>query len=248
MIRTVFAFINHLFWTGLMGTIAILVSPLDTRGKMIATVTRLWAYFLLKGCGVPFRVRGLEKLDRGKYYIFAANHESAIDIPLVFAALPFQVVSMAKKELKKIPILGWAMTRARHVFVDRKNHRRAVESLAQAVESLKEYPRSVIVFPEGTRSTDGEIHRFKKGGLGLAVDLGIPVVPMAVCGTRDILSPHSPRLRPGTIELRIGSPIETSDWAESTKSKFAEYVREQVASLKATWLSEKRGNAEMAPA
>lgn len=248
MIRNIFALINHVFWTGVLGTVAVLVSPFDTRGKIISKVTRLWAFLLLKGSGVPYRVIGLDQLDRDEHYIFAANHESAFDIPLVFAALPFRLVSLAKKELKKIPFLGWAMVRARHIFVDRQNHRRALESLRKAAESLKKYPRSVLIFPEGTRSTDGEIHRFKKGGLSLAFDSGMLVVPVAVCGTSDILIRRSLRLGPGEIELRIGPPVDTGAWGGKSRSEFADYLRKQVVSLKTAWFSEKDRRADMAAA
>jgi len=223
-----------------MGIVTILVSPLDIHGRMIGKISRLWAFIFLKVSGIPYRVSGLEQLDPDKQYFFAANHESALDIPLVFANLPYQLVSIAKKELKKIPILGWAMMRAKHIFIDRHNYQSAKKSLNQAIESMRKHPRSVLVFPEGTRSTDGEIHRLKKGGLGLAVDLGIPIVPVAICGTADILARRSLKLKPGKVELKIGTPVDTTSLSGKNKAELADYLREQVVLLRESWMVNQR--------
>ncbi|MFQ6673956.1 MAG: lysophospholipid acyltransferase family protein, partial [Fidelibacterota bacterium] len=199
---------------------------------------------LLKASGVRYRVAGLEKLDPRGHYFFATNHESAFDIPLAFGGLPYHVVPIAKRELRKIPIMGWAMVRAKHIFIDRQNYKKAMESLREAGESLQRHPRSVLIFPEGTRSTNGEIHRFKKGGLGLAVDLGMPVVPMASCGTRDIVPKRSFVIHPGKIELKIGDPIDTKLWKEKGRTEFSNFVREQVILLRTSWAAGQKAETE----
>jgi len=239
MLRSIFTILNIVLWTGIIGSAVLLVSLIDIRGRIIGKITRLWAFLIIKASGVPYQVRGLEKLDPDQNYFFASNHESALDIPLIFASLPYQVVSIAKKELKKIPLLGWAMARAKHIFVDRKNSRRAVESLVRAHESLQKHPRSILIFPEGTRSPDGKIHQFKKGGLGLAIDLGMPIVPAAICGTAEVLVKRSLRIEKGSVELRLGEPIDTNSWSGKQKVELAEYVREQVIKMKESWETDK---------
>ena len=201
-------------------------------------IGRIWSKILLWVGGIHYQVKGLEHLDRQKQYVFAGNHESAFDIPLAFAALPFQLVPVAKKELRKIPFFGWGMIMARHIFIDRQNHKKAMESLAKARCSLKRNPRSLLLFPEGTRSVDGQVHQFKKGGLGLALDLGLPVVPMAVCGTARVAGKGSWRLTPAPVELRIGVPIETDGLKDMNKKDFAEQVRQAVIQLKTVWQKE----------
>ena len=239
LFRRVFFLTNAIFWTVFLGIIVIVSGPADFRGHFVGWITRVYSKILLASSGVKHRVVGLDRLDRNSHYIFASNHESAFDIPLIFGGLPFHIVSFAKKELKKIPIFGWAMVAARHIFINRYNRTKARESLEQAKASLDHNPRSVIIFPEGTRSEDGEIHQFKKGGLSIAIDLGMDVVPLAVCGTRDVLAKRSFALRPGEVELRVGAPISVVQWKEHPKSEFAETVRECVVAMKRDWASER---------
>jgi 1-acyl-sn-glycerol-3-phosphate acyltransferase len=202
-------------------------------------IGRIWSKILLWVGGIQYQVKGLEHLNRQRQYVFAGNHESAFDIPLAFAALPFQLVPVAKKELRKIPFFGWGMIMARHIFIDRQNHKKAMESLAKAKRSLQRNPRSLLLFPEGTRSVDGQVHQFKKGGLGLALDLGLPVVPMAVCGTAKVAGKGSWRLTPAPVELRVGLPIETKPLQGLDKKEFAERVRQEVIRLKNAWQKER---------
>ncbi|MAG21036.1 MAG: lysophospholipid acyltransferase family protein [Candidatus Marinimicrobia bacterium] len=238
MLQAVLFIVVYILVTTVLGTTAIVIGIVDLRGKMIAKLARLWAMILLVVSGIRYRVTGLEYLDRRENYIFASNHESSFDVPLVFGLLPYHIVSIAKIELKKVPILGWAMMGARHIFVDRHDSNRAVVSLKEASNSLARNPRSIILFPEGTRSPDGEIHQFKKGGLGLALDLGMAVVPVAQCGTRDVLAKKSLWLKEGEVEMRLGRPIDPSLWQGKSKKEFADHVRTEVVSLKNGWLAD----------
>ncbi|MFQ6616139.1 MAG: lysophospholipid acyltransferase family protein [Fidelibacterota bacterium] len=247
MIRTGFFIIVHVLATGLLGIVVLIISPFDFRGRLIGGVVRLWARILVAASGVVTRVRGLENLDPKRHYFFACNHESAFDIPLALGGLPYHAVPVAKKELKKIPVMGWAMSRAKHIFVDRRDYRKAMETLEEARESLRKYPRSVLIFPEGTRSRDGEIHPFKKGGLGLAIDLDMPVVPVAICGTARVLPPRSLMIRKGKVELRVGSPIDTEPWRDRNRSDFANTVRQEVLALRKAWLSERGETSREVP-
>lgn len=207
----------------------------EPRGWFIGWLARVYSRILLWASGVEYSVSGLEKLDRASHYIFASNHESAFDIPLILGGLPFHIVSLAKRELKKVPILGWAMIAARHVFIDRFNRKRAVESLQKVKLSLLNNPRSLMIFPEGTRSKDGQVHQFKKGGLAIALEIGMDVVPLAVCGTGAIVAKRSFRLNRGEVKLKVGEPIRPAEWEGRSKNEFADHVRRQVVMMKSSW-------------
>lgn len=181
--RSFWILFNIIFWTIVLGLLGIFVSLIERRGKFVGWVTRTWSKIILWSVAVTYSVKGLENLDPDEHYVFVANHESALDIPLAFALLPYHMVAITKKELKKIPIFGWVLAMSGFIFVDRSRHEKAMASLDAAAESLKNNPRSILLFPEGTRSTDGQIKTFKKGGLMLGAKAGLRVVPMACCGT-----------------------------------------------------------------
>ena len=144
--------LNVIFWTIIFGSLGVLGSLFERQGKFVGWIVRTWSKNILFFSGIKFISIGFEKIDTSSNYFFAANHESALDIPLVFAAVPLHMVSIAKIELKKIPFLGWAMQAGGHFFVDRKNHQRSMSLMNFAKKSMKDNPRSVIIFPEGTRS------------------------------------------------------------------------------------------------
>jgi len=230
--------INFVVWTLLFASLGIIGSLFEWRGKFLSWVARTWSKILLTIGGIKYSIIGLERLDLNSNYVFAANHESALDIPLVFAGLPFHVVAISKIELKWIPIFGWAMMAGGHFFVDRRNYTRALKSLEKAKLSMAKNPRSVIIYPEGTRSLDGKVKPFKKGGLVMAMQMGIPVVPIALCGTGNVLKKKGFTLNRQAIELRIGNPIETQNLDTDNRNQFVEDVRQEVIALKA-----KRENA-----
>ena len=248
MLRQLFFLLNVFFWTTVLGTVAIVIGIFEPKGRFIGWLARVYSRILLWASGVKYCVSGLEKLDRNSHYIFASNHESAFDIPLILGGLPFHIVSLAKRELKKIPILGWAMIVARHVFIDRFNKKRAVESLEKVKSSLLKNPRSLMIFPEGTRSKDGQVHQFKKGGLAIALEIGMDVVPLAVCGTGAIVAKKSFRLNRGEVELKVGEPIRPAEWEGSSKNEFANHVRRQVVMMKSSWEERKTVSPEVVAA
>ena len=215
--------------TGIIGSI------FEWRGKFMSWIAITWSKILLYIGGIDYKVFGLNNLDPNRSYLFAANHESALDIPLVFASLPYHIVAVAKIELKRIPIFGWSMMAGGHFFVDRKNSKRALKSLEHAKTSILNNPRSIIIYPEGSRSNDGYIKPFKKGGIVLAIDMNLPVVPVALCGTRKCLGDKKFTLNNNTIEMRIGKPIETNVLGYEDRNKFVENVRDEVVRLKSKW-------------
>jgi len=230
--RTIWVILNVLLWTVILGGGGWILSIFEWRGKILGWCAHAWSKLILWSAGVNYFVIGEDNLDQKQNYIFAGNHESALDIPLTFAGIKHHAVSISKIELKWIPIFGWAMQAAKHIFVDRKKNSKAVESLKKASISLKKNPRSVILFPEGTRSKDGKIHNFKKGGLLLGIESQLPIVPMALCGTGDVALKGEWKLKNSSVELRIGKPIETKGMTYDDRNELTQRVYKEVVSLK----------------
>ena len=208
-------------------------SIFERKGKLMSFIAINWSKIILKVGKINFNINGLKNIDLRKNYFFVPNHESALDIPLVFASIPMHVVSVAKIELSRIPFFGWSMIAGGHFFVDRSNHKKAMRSIEKARISMNKNPRSVFLFPEGTRSPDGKVGRFKKGGLKLAIDLGVPIVPVGIVGTNQFQSNLKKGLNIGAIELNIGKPIQTKKIKEKELLSFVEELRKKVILLKA---------------
>ena len=208
-------------------------SIFERKGKLMSWIAINWSKTILKIGKIKFNINGLKNIDLRKNYFFVPNHESALDIPLVFASIPMHVVSVAKIELSRIPFFGWSMIAGGHFFVDRSNHKKAMKSIEKARISMNKNPRSVFLFPEGTRSPDGKVGRFKKGGLKLAIDLGVPIVPVGIVGTNQFQSNLKKGLNIGNIELNIGKPIQTKKIKEKELLSFVEELRKKVILLKA---------------
>ena len=208
-------------------------SIFERKGKLMSFIAINWSKIILKVGKINFNINGLKNIDLRKNYFFVPNHESALDIPLVFASIPMHVVSVAKIELSRIPFFGWSMIAGGHFFVDRSNHKKAMRSIEKARISMNKNPRSVFLFPEGTRSLDGKVGRFKKGGLKLAIDLGVPIVPVGIVGTNQFQSNLKKGLNIGNIELNIGKPIQTKKIKEKELISFVEELRKKVILLKA---------------
>jgi len=237
-LRSIWIILNVIFWTVILGTSGILGTLFNRQGQFVSYIAHLWSKIILWSSGLNYTVHGLEYLDPNQHYVFAANHESVFDIPLAFAGLPFSMVAIAKQELKKIPIFGWVMSVGGFIFVDRSQHKKALDSLNAAAESLKNNPRSILLFPEGTRSIDGEIHLFKKGGLALAKKAGLKIVPMACCGTQKVLTKKSFSFKNQPVELRLGKPLAGEISSALNDFELAQLVRAQVLTLKKSWLKE----------
>lgn len=189
---------------------SLLIIPLgfcDREGKIAYGISRLWTWAILKIGGIRLKVKGLEHLDSSRQYIFMANHQSNIDIPvLVQSLIEFQLRWVAKKELLFIPLFGWAMWASRHIVVDRSNRSKAMASLRKARERI-EGGICVVLFPEGTRSSDGQFLPFKRGGFVLAVKTQTPIVPITINGSGAILPRGDWRIRGGEIEVIVSEPV-----------------------------------------
>jgi 1-acyl-sn-glycerol-3-phosphate acyltransferase len=174
-------------------------------------LSQLWARINLAVAGVTVRSRRLARLDPKTPYIFMSNHRSQFDVLAVVEALPeFQLRWVAKKELLSVPLFGWGVRHAGHIIIDRSDTARSIESLRAAQEKMRT-GISVIIFPEGTRSPDGRmLLPFKKGGFMMAVETGIPIVPLAIRGSEAILPKGSWQAASGVIDVVVGAPIPSA--------------------------------------
>ena len=224
--RTVFFLIPAIaVYTIVLGTVSILSTLVDPGGDFGHRCARAWAWLILKTTGVRVDVRGLERLDRSRSYVFAANHQSIYDIPVVFASLPVQLRIIAKDSLGSFPFLGWHLRRTGHLLVDRKN---PGAGILKKMSRLISGARSLIVFPEGTRSVDGAVARFKGGIFLLAIDSNLPVVPVSIARSRFVMLKGRLMTCPGDVTITIHDPISTDGITRAQARDFAERVREVV--------------------
>ena len=214
-------------WTIVMGALAIIAAFFDAEGHRAHQVARVWARLILIVSRIKVTVEGLSNIDPDKSYIYMSNHQSNFDIPVMLAYLPVQFKWLAKAELFKIPIFGRGMRGAGYISIDRSNRKAAVQSLKEAARKIQN-GASVLIFPEGTRSLDGKIRPFKKGGFVLAVESGVPVVPMAIQGTFPIMPKNRMLIKPGPVVLEIKEPIDATGFTRKTKGVLLEKVRDTI--------------------
>ncbi len=191
---------------------------------------RMWGRFTCRLAGVRVRIEGLENIEADQTYIFAANHVSQFDIFAFQGYFPHDFRWIAKKELFRIPIFGTAMQRTGFIAMDRTHGREALKSLNKAAEQIAG-GTSVIIFPEGTRSRDGRLHPFKTGAIMLAIKAGVPVVPIGINGTYEILPKGRLLADSGEVVIRVGTPIPTADFTSHDKQKLARHLHDQVEKL-----------------
>ncbi len=211
-------------YTAVMGSLSVLTSVVDARGTLQHGCSRLWSRLILWTSRVRLIVSGSGNLQPDVPYVLCANHQSHMDIPIVIVALPIQFRFAAKKELFRIPFLGWHLRRSGHVAIDRENPRAAIRSLGQAADAIQK-GAPVVIFPEGGTSQDGAIRPFKGGGFMLATRSGAAVVPVTICGSRRILKPKTYHVRGGVVHVTIGRPIST---AGKSTSELAAEVRKEI--------------------
>lgn len=208
MLRTFFFYLCFFPWTALVILLGVPLSLLSP--DYMHNCGRLWGRGALWLAGVRLRVEGVENLPApGQPVIFAGNHQSNFDILSYFAGLPFQFRWMAKVELFRIPFFGLAMKRSGYIPIDRADRRKAMQSMSLAAERIRG-GTSVVIFPEGTRSDDGRLQEFKKGGLLIAIKAQVPIVPVAISGSAAVMRKGAWSFTPGTIWLRILPQIETA--------------------------------------
>lgn len=221
MLRNFFCIFVAGFWTivGFTGTLIAMLVTLN-RSASMWVVQRFWSPVLLWAGGAKLEVQGLEGLDRKQPYVFVSNHQSTIDIPTLFMALPWNTRFVAKKALMYVPFLGWYMWLARFIFVDRGNRKTAIASLDKAAQQIRD-GISIIVFAEGTRSPDQTVKPFKKGPFALAMKAGVPLVPVAIEGSGQLMPKNRWVITPGPIKVLVGKPIDPKPFGEDREGLIA---------------------------
>ncbi len=228
MIRHILVSTGIIIDTVILGIIYLVLSPVDFKGKIFDFLSRLWSVVILFISGVKTKIIGLENIDRNHSYIVVSNHQSYFDIPVILGYIPLSVRMLAKKELFRIPIFGWAIYIAGHISLDRGKGKKAIVSLKKAAEKIKKKKFSIVVYPEGTRSHDGEVKRFKKGAFRLAIESKLPVLPVSIIGSKRVMSKHSFRINKGEIKIIIGKPIITTDIMKDDIIKLRDMARNEI--------------------
>ena len=214
----------------IMAITAIITNLLDLKkGRLFHINNRLWARGVMFMCGLRLQVRGLEKLDFSRNYVYVSNHASLLDIPAVIAGIPDQVRLVYKKELEKLPIFGWGLKWGSYVGIDRRNRADAMKSIEEAAQKINR-GASVLLYAEGTRTLDGKLQPFKRGAFNIAVKSGVAVVPLTINGTFTILPKHSMSVNPGVVELVLERPILVNPaGGKEEELRLMEQVHEAIA-------------------
>jgi 1-acyl-sn-glycerol-3-phosphate acyltransferase len=213
-----------------MGLASVAMSLFDKTGRRQHRIARAWAAMLLKVSGVRLQVEGVEKLDPQASYVLVANHMSYMDIPAIMAAIPLEIRFFAKQGLFRIPFLGTHLRLAGHLPVVRGNARASLKTLQDAAARLRKECITPLLFPEGGRSPVA-LREFKEGAAHLAIKAGVPVVPVGLSGTREVLPMNSIVVRPGTVFVRVGDIIQTSAMKSHDRVQLTERLRDQIAEL-----------------
>jgi 1-acyl-sn-glycerol-3-phosphate acyltransferase len=216
--------------TGIFGTAALIASLWAKTGRTQHRIARLWARFCVWSSGARLTVRGGENLRRHAVAVYASNHTSYMDTPVVFSTLPFQFRILAKKELWSMPFIGWYLNRSGQIPVDTDNPRATLSSLSAGVKALKA-GMSLFIFPEGSRTPDGELKIFLAGAAYLAIRAQLPVVPIALSGVYDLLPMHASHFFPCEVTLAAGEPIETVGMTIRQTDELTERLRGAIAEM-----------------
>lgn len=216
--------------TLILSIVAFLLCWVPPRGRLFLWFARIWSRGVLFFCGSRLETSSEVELDRGSSYIFMANHQSLFDIPSLLIAAPVETRFMAKRSLFQIPFFGWGLWAAGFVSIDRKSRRRSQSGFNDALRVLRS-GASILIFPEGTRSLDGRLLPFKRGGLLLALRGGVPIVPVGISGTFEIRSRTSYLVRPGTATVRYGRPIDPSAYTVRTIERLESDLRARIEDL-----------------
>jgi 1-acyl-sn-glycerol-3-phosphate acyltransferase len=195
-------------YTVVMGIVSIPVSLLGDRERILHGFARFWSWLIMKTISSPVKVIGLEQIDTSKPYLYAVNHASALDIPVLYVYLPFQFRILFKKELLSYPIVGWHLKRSGQVCINQQNPASSIGSIRSALKGLKA-GLPLVIFPEGGRTPDGQIKPFLPGAFFLAIKAQADIVPVALVGTYELLPMNTYHIKCRPLEMRVGQPIPT---------------------------------------
>ena len=226
----VFQILGLWVWTVISATIGFIILPFVGQKRGIYISSQIWSTVILWIGGIKLKVNGLDNVSMDQPFIYASNHESSFDIPVLFKVMPIPLFFLAKAELKRIPLFGWFVSAVGMVFIERTNHERAMESLKKAGTEIKK-GKNIISFPEGTRSRDGQMLMFKRGTFILAIENKIDVIPVAISGSFEV-NPPGYKLRSGIITVDIGSPISVLEYTENEADVLATKVEREVRKMR----------------
>ncbi|HZR32541.1 MAG TPA: lysophospholipid acyltransferase family protein [Terriglobales bacterium] len=223
---------DPLIWsyTIVLAILSLLSSFVDRGGRVQHGFARLWSWLILRTIGVPVTVRGLDKIDTSRPHVFAVNHASAMDIPVLYVYLPFQFRIVAKKELFRYPFMGWHLQRSGQVCVDQQNPAKSIGDIKSAVKTLKS-GMPLVIFPEGGRTPTGQVRAFLPGAFFLAVKAQVDIVPMALVGTYELLPMNTFHIKPRPVEMLVGEPIPTIGTSPRDMETVSQKVKKAVEDL-----------------
>ena len=216
--------------TGIFGSLSLAASLFDRHGRLQHRIARVWARACLLCAASRLRILGAENLRKHAVAVYAANHTSYMDTPVVFAALPFQFRILAKKELWALPFIGWHLNRSGQIPINTDNPRATLSSLAAAAKTVRT-GTPLFVFPEGGRTADGTLQPFMNGAAYLAIRAQVPLVPIALHGVYDLLPIHTHHFHPGTLTLIAGEPIPTTGLNVRDADQLTQQIRETIQQL-----------------
>ena len=232
--RSIFV-LDPLIWlyTVILGTLSLLSSLFDRKGRVQHGFARLWSWLILHTIFSPVQVSGMERVDASRSHVLVANHLSALDIPVLYVHLPFQFRILAKRELFRYPFMGWHLRRSGQIPVDIDDNEKSSITKDTYKRALKTLHAGMplMVFPEGGRSATGQVQPFMRGAFLFAARAKVEVVPMAIVGTYEILPMNSFQIRPGRIELLVGEPISTAGYDARNVEVLASRVQQAVEDL-----------------
>jgi 1-acyl-sn-glycerol-3-phosphate acyltransferase len=197
------------FITFVLGIVALPAGLFDRGGRLLHWFSRTWSWLIMKTIVSPVKVTGLDAIDTTKPHVYAVNHASALDIPVLYVNLPFQFRIVFKKELLPYPVVGWHLRRSRQICIDQQNPANSVGSIRSALKGLKA-GMPLVIFPEGGRTPDGEIKPFLPGAFFLAIKAQVDIVPVALVGTYELLPMNTYHIKCRPLEMRVGKPISTA--------------------------------------
>lgn len=223
---------DPLIWlyTLVMGLVAVPGGMFDRSGRRLHWFSATWSWLIMRTIFSPVKVTGLDKIDTSKPHVYAANHASALDIPVLYVNLPFQFRIAFKKELLAYPIVGWQLRRSGQVCIDQQNPSHSISSIRAALKGLKD-GLPLVIFPEGGRTPDGEIKPFLPGAFFLAIKAQVDIVPVALVGTYELLPMDTFHIKSRPLEMRVGTPISTTGLTMRDMAALSERVQKALEDL-----------------
>ena len=223
----VYRYLMIVLYTIFWGVVACVLALFDRSGEGVIWVGHQWVSWILATCRIEVECHGLERIDAKRPYVFMSNHQSVIDTAAIVATIPVSWRFVAKRELVWIPFFGWALGLGGHVIIDRGDHESAVRSLKRAADRIRS-GTNVIIFPEGTRSESGVLAEFKSGGFHLAIEAGVPILPITVSGSNRITPKGSLRIESGRVRILYGEAIPSAGLGLEARGELKDRVRRAI--------------------